>query len=151
MGPFEIKEMEKSINTLIAFARKGDVLGRGAYSIYVVAIGAPALNYLTRKLDLALLELEPNVALTLSRAIVNIWETDAHSPLVAKSREKVRALLSHYPPKITPSITHALSELRQSLGVKPCAHASERFLAGPGVFVSISGKKNMPRITICRN
>ncbi|MFA6908134.1 MAG: hypothetical protein WC263_04895 [Candidatus Micrarchaeia archaeon] len=156
MDPFEINEIEKSVNMLIASTLSGDALGRAEASILVAAIGAPALNCLAGKLEIALRECDSNVAIALSMAITDIWGLHKFDPLVPKSKEKVRTLVSRCPPFMEPEIKMVLHDLRQALGQKPGTRAPTRFLDGPGalyanISVAIDRQKNVRAFPICRN
>ena len=155
MDPFEIKEIEKSVNLLIASVLKNDVLGNAAASISVAAIGAPALNCLACKLEIALREQDSRVAIALSMAITDIWGLHRFDPLVSKSKEKMRTLLSHCP-RMKPEINMVLYDLRQAMGQKAITHASALFLKGPdaryeNISTAIDRQRNVRGFPVCKN
>ena len=151
----DINEIEWPVNWLIYSVLKNDVVGKGESSMYVVSIGAPALNCLTRKLEVALLDYDSNVVSALGTAITDIWEMDKCNQAVSNNKEKVRTLVSRCP-SMTPQINKVLNELRQAIGQKPTAHASTLFLSGLGasyanISAVIDGQKNVRRFPICKN
>ena len=155
MDSSEIKEIENAVNMLIMSAVKDDGLGRCASSLQVSVIGAPALNYLTRNLEIALRERDSPVVIALSMAITDIWELNGKSPLVSKNKEKMRTLISRCP-RILPEIDLVLHDLRQALKPGASTHASEVFLRGPrpkheNMCAAMDKQKNVLRIPVCKN